>query len=234
MSFLTAAQQATAILVKRRPPSFFSSSGEMESQICAIANDFIRDLVKGKDWRVLTKLQTMVGDGIVAGFDMPEDYDHMPKGMMVHNKDWLTWTYTPAKTLDEWLYYINGQPLPAPGAWIILGGQMQFSPPVAAGTTAQFYYISKNIVRNDQGVAQAEFSADSDTMLLDEKLLTLGLIWRWKAIDGLDYAEDLRNYEIYLSNISGDDKGSTIGVNAGGRWRAGMGIGLAYPWPLGV
>ncbi len=240
MSFLTAAQSASALLISKKPATFFSSTKPFEIEICAIANDWVRDLCKEKDWRQLTILKEMVGgtgtisyNGAVEGFPIPDDYDHMPKGMKIHNKQWLTWNYVAATSLDEWLYYINGQPLPSPGAWIKLDGQIQFNPVVGAGTTAQYYYISKNVVLGNGVTPQSQFTSDSDTLVLDEQLLQLALIWRWRQLKRLEYAEDLRNYELYKQAIAGDDKGSTILIN-GGRNLWPFNGGIAYPWSLGT
>lgn len=240
MTFLTAAQNASALLIGKKPATFFSSSETFEVKMCAIANEWVADLVREKDWRKLTVLKEMTGGtgtllngGAAEGFPIPDDYDHMPKGMRIHNASWLTWEYTPAASLDEWLYYINGEPLPNPGAWFILDGMMQFAPPVGTGTIAQYYYISQNMVLSNNGVGKAQFTADNDGMVYNERLLTLALIWRYRALERMEYAEDLQNYERYKDSIAGDDKGSTILINGGRRFNQFNG-GFSYPWPLGV
>lgn len=232
MSFLTAAQSAAMQLIGKVPPTFFSSTNQFEQEICFLANELVADLVREKDWRKLTKLKTMNGDGITVGFDQPSDFDHFPKGQQVHNATWLTWRYIPATSLDEWLDYINGRPLPSPGAWIWLDGQMQFSPPVDAQTVAQYYYISKNIVRAVGGQDKPQFTADDDTLVYNERLITLGLIWRWQAMKRLEYSESLSNFERLKDSVAGDDKGSTI-LTVGSRTGWPRDIQSAYPWPLG-
>jgi hypothetical protein len=232
MTFLVAAQNAAVQLIGKKPATFFSSTGQFELEICTLANEIVADLVTDKDWRKLTVLKQMVGDGSTVGFDIPEDYDHMPKGMQVHNAQFLTWNYLSAGNLNEWLNYVNGNPLPSPGAWIILDGQMQFNPPVASGTTAQYYYISNQIINDGLGGTRSTFSDDNQTLVYPERLLTLGLIWRWRAMKRLEYAEDLRNFEKYKDQVAGDDKGSNV-VVVGGRRRWPQDIWPAYPWALG-
>lgn len=231
MSFLTAAQSAAIRLVGRRPSTFFSSTAQFELEITDLANEVAADIVKRKDWRKLTKLKEMVGDGVTAGFDLPSDYDHLPTGMQVAVKEWTAWRYIAAGDLNEWLDYINGEPMLSPGAWIILDEQMQFQPPVESGKTAQYYYVSKNIVRAENGDAKSTFTADSDAMIYDERLLTLGLIWRWRAQKRLEYSEDLANFENLIQEVAGEDKGASILVAKSSRWpfRSSM----AYPWALG-
>ena len=48
-------------------------------------------------------------------------------------------------------------------------------------------------------------SADTDTGILDEELMTLGLKWRWKKSKGLDYAEDFSSYEIRVQKAMQND-----------------------------
>src|SRR3546814_15691620 len=69
----------------------------------------------------------------------------------------------------------------SPGGWIIYADKIRFSPPPASGAAATFPYISKRWAR-DAGTDgyKAAFTSDSDTFLLPERLLTLGLVWRWR------------------------------------------------------
>jgi len=233
MSFLTAAQSAAIRLSIKKPSVFFSSTGDFEQEMVDLANEVVRDIVKYGDWRALIKQKQMVGDGVTSAFDLPDDYDRMPKNGDVGRMNWYTWGYVDAPDLNFWNDLVNGLASPSPGYWIMLGGQMQFIPPVDAGTTAEFYYVSKNaVIDGETGIRKAQFEKDSDKFLFDESLITLALIWRWRAMKRLDYAEDLQNYEIRIQQISGEDKGSRIVrmgksiVDYNAQW--------AYPRNLGV
>jgi hypothetical protein len=80
-------------------------------------------------------------------------------------------------------------------------------------------------VTPSSGSAKAAFTADDDTFVLDERLLTLDCIWRWKAQKGLEYAEHMQNAEIARSKAISDDKGPRILVQ--GRRR--LSLPVAYP-----
>lgn len=67
----------------------------------------------------------------------------------------------------------------------IVDGDIKFSPVPSAGEECYFEYVSNYWTTSN---AQA-FTSDSDTSLLDEELLKLGLIWRWRAAKGFDYNE---------------------------------------------
>jgi hypothetical protein len=231
MSFLSAAQSASIRLIGKKPSTFFSSQNTFEMEIIDLANEVVTDMVKYADWRRLITLQQMVGDGVTYGFDLPDDYDRMPIGVDISRANWYTWGYVDAPSLNYWMDLVNGLASPNPGYWIMLDGQIQFRPAVSASTTAQFFYVSKNAVLDADGTTKKPaFTKDEDTYLLDERVLKLGIIYKWRAQKRLEYAQDFSNYEQALMQASGHDKGARITKGAN---RASMGAYTAYPWALG-
>src|SRR3546814_1451607 len=91
----------------------------------------------------------------------------------------------------------------SPGGWIIYADKIRFSPPSASGAAATFPYISKRWAR-DAGTDgyKAAFTSDSDTFLLPERLLTLGLVWRWRVNKKLDAkgTQDRKSQRLNSSN----------------------------------
>ena len=231
MSLLSACQEASVQIMSRAPSTFFSSTANFEVELRTLANIAARDIAAKGDWRALTKLQEMTGDGTTVGFDLPTDYERMLAKGDVHPSSWTTWVYTPATDLDQWRFLRNGMSAVSPGFWIILESQMQFQPVIPTGEIAQFYYITKNIVRSEAGTTKVGFTADSDTFLLDENLLSAALIWRWRAMKRLEYAEDMNNYEIMLSEKLARERGPRI--IAVGAPTYSRGINIAYPNSLG-
>lgn len=78
----------------------------------------------------------------------------------------------------------------------IRGPNILFIPAPAAGQSCYFEYVSKNWCTDSTGATtRAEFLQDEDLVLLDEDIMVLGVIWRWKAAKGLEYAEDFNKYE---------------------------------------
>ena len=230
MTFLTAAQSTAIRLNLGRPASFFGSTNRFEQEICDLASEVAEDIMCATDWRALTAFWEITGDGTSLGFDLPVDFDRMLEKGAVFRPDWSRWQYLPAKDLDEWRMLLNGFPTVSPGYWIILNGQLQITPVLGTGVGAQLYYISKNVVAAADTTPKPNFTADTDTMRLDERLLTLGLIWRWKSMKGMEYAEDIANYESMLEDQTAKERGSRIAILGGRTYYAG--IGTAYPWPL--
>lgn len=94
------------------------------------------------------------------------------------------------------------------------GGRLLFDPVGVAGQLCAFEYITDRCVLPATGTATTAFVADSDTFILDEKLLLAGLRWKWKEEKGLDYAEDFRRYETMGSNYAGrDGTNKTLSMN---------------------
>lgn len=89
----------------------------------------------------------------------------------------------------------------------ISGGNMYLLPSPPAGETCAFEYVSGNWCQSSGGTKQSAWSLDADTGILDEKIMTAGVIWRWKQIKGLEYAEDFRKYEIRVNDAITRDAG---------------------------
>ncbi len=69
--------------------------------------------------------------------------------------------------------------------------------------TYYFEYVTKNWCISQNDALQSEWKADSDTAVLDEELMILGLRWRFKKSKGLSYAEDFRTYEMQVQRALG-------------------------------
>lgn len=229
MSALSACQNAIARLVATKPNSVFASDTEICVEIASLSNEAAADIAKGHDWQVLTKLKTINGDGTTESWPLPDDYDRMVNGTEVHSGTWVWQRYTNTG-LDGWLDLKSLMPAIPPGYWDILGGTMNFVPVVSTGDTAQFYYVSNLWARAAGGTPKAAFDRDDDAFALDERLLTLALIWRWKSMKGMDYQEDMRNYDIALSQAMARDGGSRV-MRSNGRRSFNTRVG--WPWELG-
>lgn len=84
---------------------------------------------------------------------------------------------------------------------IIFGGELRTYPVVPAGHTLSVFWISKNWVLDPDGsTTKPSITDDADTFLLDEQILSLGLVWRWLSAKGLPYAEEMRKYDDRLAD----------------------------------
>lgn len=232
MSALSACQDAIARLVARRPSSVFASDEEICVEIASLANEAATDIAKACDWQALTILNIISGDGVTGGWDLPSDYDRMVAGNDIHSGTWTYMRYANAATLDNWQDLNALIPAIPPGYWTILQNKIEFIPVISSGQDARFYYVSNQWARSAGGAPKASFDRDDDTFVLDDRLLTLALIWRWKAMKGLNYEEDIRNSDIALSQAMSRDRGARTIRKGSGRI-SGLNTHLAWPWSLG-
>lgn len=104
------------------------------------------------------------------------------------------------------------------------GGKLLVNPTPAASSTWAFEYISKNWILGVDGTTYKQyFTLDTDTVLLPEDLVIMGLRWRWKREKGLEYAEDQRTYEMQLKDALGGDGGKAV-LNMSSETYRGPGI----------
>lgn len=231
MTVLSACQSALVRLIGKRPSTVFSSQEQTVVEVADLVTEVATDIMKGHDWQALTEIRTITGDGTSAAFPFPADYDRMVLAEDLYDPETWAWGYCHVLSVGAWIQHLNGAFPLTPGAWIILKNQFNFSPTPANGSQAMFPYISKNFALSSTGTPQSSFAADTDTFVLDERLLTLGLIWRWRAQKRLEYAEDMQTYEIALSQAQARDKGAVV-IRSNGRRRVGN-LGVAWPWTLG-
>lgn len=232
MTALSACQDAISRLVARRPASVFASADEICVEIASLANEAAADIATSADWQALTTLKIINGDGVTEEWSLPDDYDRMVLGTDIHSSTWTRMRYAPVGTLDNWLDLKTLTPAIPPGYWHIMGGKIAFVPVVSSGDDARFYYISNKWARSAGGTAKASFDRDDDTFALDERVLTLSLIWRWKAMKGMTYDEDIKSYDLALSQVMARDKGSSV-IRKGWRGLSGLNTHLAWPGELG-
>lgn len=226
MSLLSACQEAAIELNQTEPTSIFSSTDRFAKELRVQANKSAEAIMKAYDWQILTKRATITGDGTDTSFPLPSDYDRMAKKTNLASSS-TNVDLIKAEDLDQWDYFLNHMSTTTPGFWIILGGEIQIMPAPSTGVVHSYYYISKNAVSGDK----PRFTADTDTFVLPERLLTLSIIWRWRASKRLEYAEDMTNFEIAFGEETATDKGSRILI--AGNQRTPYNVQTAYPGPLG-
>lgn len=222
MSVLTAMQSATLRVVGQRPASFFGSPETLEMEMCDLVNEVARDVQRFTDWQALTKIHTIVPNG--EEYPLPTDYSRMGLAADMQTPPFsIMWGYSHASNVNEflalketWLISSIGG-----GLWTIMGDKFHFYP--APTTEAKFVYIGGHYaVDGETGQGKDEFNDDSDKFVLPHRLLTLGLIWRWREMKKLDFSGDQEAFMKALSEEAGKDGGSRV-IRKGGR-----------SWPLNL
>lgn len=100
----------------------------------------------------------------------------------------------------------------------IKNDRILFYPAPAAGESCAFEYNTKNWISTSGGSTSETWTNDADTPLIDDRIVTLGTIWRWKAAKGLDYAEDFAKYERRVMDKMAKDAGKPTLSMDGAQW----------------
>lgn len=231
MTILTAAQDAIAVLVGRRPAAVVSSTDEICVEMTAIAQDAAVEIAKAYDWQELIEFHEIVADGTSGSYPLPADYSRMVQASEMFDPNNWCWGYEHITDYSKWLYYKNRDfSFAHPGAWIIRKNEFHFLPVPEAGQKANFPYVSCNLFVSESGAPKKRITSDDDRFVLSERLLTLALIWKYKASKGLDYQQEVDDYNVALSQETNSNRGAYVirsrrsGITRNTR--------SAYPWPL--
>lgn len=230
MTVLQAMQSASQRLVGYKPTTFFGSSEVFENELCDLVNEIATDAAEYRDWQALVRINTITGDGVTEAYSLPADYGRMMiDSEILDGPSWL-FGYTHVNDMNQFIFLRERGFQPTPGAWAIFGDKLNFTPAPASAQTATFPYISKNFARSG-AMDKSFFDNDADTFLLPERLLTLGLVWKWRQNKKFDYTGDDTAYSDALSFYGSKDGGSNV-IRRTSRLRFGN-VPLSWPWTLG-
>jgi hypothetical protein len=193
------------------PSAAFSATDPLIIQMVAFANDAAQDMIERWDWRNLKIGAQVIGDGTTTLFSLPADWlrvdpsDKSPVGAFVSNLFPLIPLSGPVN--DEDLNaYKNFPAMPVRPMWRLIGGALEIWPALALNETVTFNYFSKNfVIKSDGSSRQPQWTADDDVGLVPEDTIMKGVVWRWKNAKGLDYAEEMRQYELSLIRQAGQE-----------------------------
>jgi len=86
------------------------------------------------------------------------------------------------------------------------GGKILVIPTIAAGKDLAYEYVSKNWNETSGQVGQTAWGADADTGIIDEELMTRGVIWEYLANEGLPNSSQAYAYEEYFETLCTNDR----------------------------
>lgn len=81
----------------------------------------------------------------------------------------------------------------------VVNDQMKFLPVPVAGQSCYFEFVTKNWNSGSSDV----FTDDAQTARLDEQVMAMGLIWRFRQAKGLDFSADLEKYQRRVADLVG-------------------------------
>lgn len=113
------------------------------------------------------------------------------------------WQMMGPLTAQEWQVLKSGLSPVGPRRFFrIMGNQFYLHPaPSVTGDTLVDEYYLNSFCQSVTGTAQNTWLADTDYYNLDDDAFILGLKWRYKAAKGLDYSQEMADYEIVAERL---------------------------------
>lgn len=210
------------------PTSVFPSTGRTEIELKETANECAMQIVQLADWNALLKTGQVEGDGVETEFPLSSlapDFlrftknaalwmDNSTYGSLYHVENINSWlqetAYTTSMMGNSWTIYSNS-------LWI----RGYSSEALAEGEIVRFGYISKYYAKAGENRFKDTFTADTDTFVLNERLLKLNMIWNWKSAHGQSYTQEFDDYQVALEELRISDRTPSVIRSPGRRWFPG-------------
>jgi hypothetical protein len=209
MSLLTIVQNAAGRLGLDIPTSVISNTNENVVSMLRLANQEGKAMARRYPWQVLTKEQTFVTTAAaVQTGAVPSDFDWIIPDTM-YNRTNKRPVSGPVNA-SEWQAAQATLITRVVDTFRMRGDSILITPTPAAGETIAFEYISKRWVDASptDGVGdKGQFSIDTDVPVIDDEIITLGIVWRFLQRRGLDYSEAMLDYEREFNQAAMRDGG---------------------------
>lgn len=199
MTLKTAVNAACDVVSLDRFDTVYGNNNPNAQTMIELAQETGDEIARRVDWERTLKSATVP----TSPYALDENFQRLITGGAVTT---ATGEFVrPVSNGSEWTV-INQVPSVQP-YFFLRGGKVLFAP-ASAGTNAHIEYVSKNwiLAGTDE---KSSFTADDNTLLFPERLLTMGLIWRWKRQKGLTFDDQLAEFEAALAFEIAADRGAS-------------------------
>lgn len=208
MTLLTIVQDAASEIGFPEPVTVIGNSDQIATQMLRLLNREGETLSR-YPWQALKKEHTFVLVTADQDYALPADFRYIIPSS-AWNRDNKRSIIEPLSS-EEWQFFkgwttVNGLNMRAR----IRNDQFEFEQTISAadnGKTIAYEYISNNWCETSGGTGQTAFAADTDVSLIDEELLTQGLVWRFRKAKGLPFEADLAEYQKNVREAQSRDGG---------------------------
>lgn len=199
--------QGAADLIGIPRPASITSTDTTTRQLFALLQEEGDELSRRHDWRALIVLGQIVGDGTSERFDLPIDFDRLATGAALWRDQTLIEPLMGPLSSAQWVAYTNSISAGVQKAYRLIGGQIDVYPALAAGEVVRLEYFSSHwVISADSLTRRLTIAQDSDYTAMPERLLKLGLRWRWRLQKGLPFDMQKKAYEDALDMAAFADR----------------------------
>lgn len=213
MSLLTIVQNVSKLLGVPAPSAVVTSADTRVLELWMLANKVGNELERRYSWQELTREATFTATGSI-------DMGHLTSsiatdfGYFVDQTFWdrdLRQQIIGPVTAQEWQSDLSFAVVGPPYKFIVQNNRLKVGPTaITAGHDMVFNYLTSQWCESSGGTGQAAFTADDDVSRLPDELFELSIIWRWKQMKGLAYAEDMESAEQQIDRYTGQNAGRRV------------------------
>jgi hypothetical protein len=191
------------------PATVYGSTDKQVLQCMHLLEEEVNDLASRHEWQALTKEATHT---TLAAEDQGAISTIAPGFRYIRNDTiWDRTEELPVigpMSAAEW-QALKGSADNGPRfQYRIRGDHLLANPVPTAGHTWAFEFQTKYAILDVDGSTLKEFfTADTDTFLLPDSLLLMGLRWRWMREKGMSYSELFQSYEVQVKDAMSRDGG---------------------------
>lgn len=205
LSALNDVQRLTSLPVTA---AIVGNSEESQQLLLALARQAAQAMVRKKVWPVLQGEHVFASTAAalqVGG--LPTGYDRMVKASF--------WNRTTRRrvmgpvTTEAW-QRLNSSPGANAGVQYFraMRGGLYVYPTPTAGQSMAYDYVSKYAIEDSVGADKESFTADTDVYLFGDQALKLDVRWRYLQEKGLEYAEALKDFEVWAESEFNTQEGA--------------------------
>jgi hypothetical protein len=163
--------------------------------------------------KVVVMSQMATGDGVQSvvcaqtAYDLPDDFETMTN--RTHWDKSKHWEMLGPEDAQQWQWLKSGYISTGPRVrWRILDNQFCIWPIMNTQEYLGWEYRSKGWARSAAGAIKNSFTADTDTTVLDDRIMVLGTKLKYFQIKSFDTTALIQDYQRYLSIAKANDKGA--------------------------
>lgn len=163
--------------------------------------------------KVVVMSQMATGSGIQSvvcaqtAYDLPADFETITNRTMWDKSK--HWEMLGAEDAQQWQWLKSGYISTGPRVrWRILDNQFCIWPIMNTQEYLGWEYRSKGWARSATNQIKNSFTVDSDTTVLDDRIMVLSTKMKYWAIKGFDTTSVSQEYQRYLSVAKANDKGA--------------------------
>jgi hypothetical protein len=223
MSLLTITQEAMVLAGFDPPDTVVANTDPTVRQFKMISKFVADELVPKAEWPQLMAYSSLTGDGSSTTYNLPADFSRWVAGHVFYKSDNTGDIYR-SVTAEQMNYIKQSNITPLYPVWQRFGDQLEFYPAIPNGEIIKAYYISKYWAIDSGLVTRAsDWKLDSDFCLIDERLITLGTIARYKSSRGFPSIIEAAEYADAVSQVIGQYSGAeNIDLSTPSEWADGQ------------